>query len=99
MQNSSTTTLGQAAAAQSMPVVEAGATNMAAVTKSDTTADPAGPFRGIVFGGAGIIKLTTLEGDSVTIPSGVLATGIIHPIRFTRVWSATTTATDIWGVK
>lgn len=69
------------------------------VTKSDTVADPAGPFRGIVIGTAGIIKVTMASGETRTIPSGVLAAGVIHPLSFTRVWNGTTTATDIYGVK
>ena len=73
--------------------------DMVAVTQSDATNDPNGPFRGIAFGGAGILKVTTMDGNDRTIPSGVLAAGQIHPLRVKRVWSATTTATDIWGVK
>lgn len=73
--------------------------DIVAVTKSDATDDPAGPFRGIVIGGVGIVKLHTAAGQDRTIPSGVLAAGVVHPIRFTRVWNSTTTATDIHGVK
>lgn len=69
-----------------------------AVTKSDGTNDPNGPFRGIVFGTAGIIKMTLADGTTVTLPSGVLAAGVIHAIRFKRVWNSTTTAADIYGV-
>lgn len=74
------------------------ASDLVAVTKSDTVADPGGPFRGILIGVAGIVKLTTNAGTTVTLPSGALAAGIIHPIRFTRVWNGTTTATDIYGI-
>lgn len=72
--------------------------NIVAVTKSDATNDPNGPFRGICFGTAGIVKVTTLDGSDVAIPSGVLAAGVIHPLYILRVWSTTTTATDIYGV-
>ena len=74
------------------------ADDLVAVTKSDATADPGGPFRGILVGVAGVVKLTTNAGTTVTLGSGVLAAGVIHPIRFTRVWSTTTTATDIYGI-
>lgn len=82
------------------PVISsASATDIVAVTKSDTVDDPNGPFRGIVFATAGILKIQTADGQARTIPSGVLAAGIIHPIQCTRVWSGTTTAVDVWGVK
>lgn len=74
-------------------------TDIAAVTKSDGTADPAGPFRGLVFSGAGDIKLTMASGQTRIIPSGLLATNVIHPLQFSRVWSTGTTATGIYGVK
>lgn len=75
------------------------AKDIVAVTKSDTEDDPNGPFRGIVFGGAGIVRVRTANDQDRTIPSGVLAAGSIHPIRFTRVYNSTTTATDIYGIK
>jgi hypothetical protein len=75
------------------------ATDLIAVTKHDTDDDPNGPFRGLAFGGAGIIKLETADGTERTIPDGVLAAGIIHPIAFVRVANTTTTATDIYGAK
>ena len=72
--------------------------DMVAVTQSDTVADPAGPFRGIFIGVAGILKFTTLGGTDVTLQSGELAVGVIHPIRVARVWSTITTATAIYGI-
>lgn len=69
------------------------------VTKSDATADPNGPFRGLHVGSSGIIKLTMPSGRTVTFTDGELAIGQIHAIRFTRVWSAVTTATVLRGVK
>lgn len=72
--------------------------DMIAATKHDTTNEARGPCRGIVFGGAGILKVTTIYGGDRTIPSGVLAAGIIHPLRVTRVWNTGTTATDVWLV-
>ena len=69
-----------------------------AVTKSDATADPNGPFRAIIIGGAGIVKVTMDSGETRTIPATVLAAQTVYEMRFTRVWDATTTATDIWGL-
>ncbi len=70
-----------------------------AVTVSDATADPNGPFYSLYVGVAGgAIKLTTLQGNDVTltaVPLGVLKVGC------TRVWSTgtTTTSTLIIGLK
>lgn len=75
------------------------ASDIFAVTESDATADPNGPFRGLVFGVAGAIKIQTSAGSTIVLPSGLLAVGIIHPIKITRVWSTGTTATSIYGVK
>lgn len=72
--------------------------DVVAVTKSDTVDDPGGPFRGLIIGVAGIVKLTTPAGTTVTFASGVLASGVVHPIRFTRIWNTTTAATDLYGV-
>lgn len=66
------------------------------VAKSDTVADPNGPFRGILLDAAGTVKLTTIAGTDRTYISGELTAGMIHPIRFTRVW---TTGTGSQGIK
>lgn len=68
------------------------------VTQSNTITDPNGPFRGIFFAAAGDISLVNKNGRSVTITSGALVPGVIHPIRFTRVNVTGTTATGIFGV-
>lgn len=54
--------------------------------------------RGISFGTAGALEVV-LEGDtnSVVIPSGALAAGVIHPLRVKRVVSTGTTASGIVG--
>lgn len=65
------------------------------ITPHDT--NEIGPYRGIVFGVAGILRITTQNGNSRTIPSGVLAAGVVHPIRFIGVHTDTT-ADDIWGL-
>lgn len=50
--------------------------------------------RGFSFAVAGAIKVTTVEGKTVTIPSGALGAGIIWDIRCTHIWATGTTATD-----
>jgi hypothetical protein len=69
-----------------------------AVTQSDSTNDPNGPFRGFAFGTAGDIKVRTLNGSDVVIPDGVLSAGVIHPIHILFVWTTGTTASEIYGV-
>lgn len=57
------------------------------------------PVRGVSFGTAGALKVLTAGGDTVTVPSGALAVGVIHPMQLRRVFSTGTTAADIvlWG--
>jgi hypothetical protein len=70
-----------------------------AMLTPDNDADLAIPTRGIAFGTAGALKVTLVGGDVVTIPSGVLATGMVHWLRIKRLWGAPgTTATNILGV-
>lgn len=64
------------------------------ITPSDSTVLAA---RGIVFKTAGILHIKDGNGVERTIPSGVLAVGVIHWIKVTLVY-ADTAATDIWGV-
>lgn len=68
------------------------------VSQSDTVNDPNGPFRAIVFGTVGVLRLTTPENADITIPSGVLSAGIVHPMRIHRVWTTSTTAANIYGL-
>lgn len=64
-------------------------TKAVAVTKSDTVRQ-----EGILYvGGAGDVKVTTIEGDVVTFV-GVPA-GTILPVFVILVWSAVTTATSM----
>lgn len=58
-----------------------------------------GAIRGIAFGGAGALKITTVGGNTVTIDSGVLAAGVIHPIGIVKVFATGTGATNIWGFR
>ncbi|VTR90823.1 Uncharacterized protein OS=Thalassobacter stenotrophicus GN=PM03_12725 PE=4 SV=1 [Gemmata massiliana] len=55
------------------------------------------PFstRGISFGAAGMVRVTMIGGETVTIPSGALAAGAIHALRVVRVHSTGTTATGL----
>lgn len=73
--------------------------DIVAVTQSDTVNDANGPFRALIIGGAGIVKLTTPSGVDRTIPATVLSPQTMYPIKCVRVWSTTTTATDIYGVR
>lgn len=43
--------------------------------------------RGIAFSTAGALVYESPEGDSITIASGVLAAGMIHPVQMRRVVS------------
>jgi hypothetical protein len=72
-------------------------TEVVLVTPSDTVdlrADGR-PCRGIAFKTAGDLEINDLQGNTVIIPSGVLAAGMIHPIYATRILDGSTTATDI----
>ncbi len=69
----------------------------AAVTTSDTTADPAGPFAGIFTGAGGTIKLTAISGEVLTFLS--LPAGVILPVATQRVWTSTTSATSMIGLR
>lgn len=70
------------------------ASNIALVTPSDG-ADLAAPTRGLSFGTAGALSVITVGGQTVTIPSGALGAGTIHPLRIARVRSTGTTAANI----
>lgn len=72
-------------------------TKVVLVTPSDTAdIDTSSvPTRGISFGTAGVLVVIDAKGNTVSIPSGALTAGIIHPLRVTRVKSTNTTASDI----
>lgn len=70
------------------------ADSIALVTPHDSN-ELSAVTRGISFAAAGALKVVTVNGDTVTIPSGALAAGIIHPLRVKQVWSTGTTATGI----
>ena len=68
----------------------------AAVTPSDASADPAGPFASLLVTGAGTVKLHKLVGTDVSLAAVVVGQEI-H-IATQRVWSTGTSATII-GLK
>jgi len=73
-----------------------GGTEVVLITPSDADLRSDGrPCRGIGFGTAGVLEIVDLQGNTVAIPSGVLAAGIIHPIYATRILATNTTATNI----
>ena len=73
------------------------ATSVALVTPSDTVdlKTTGQPCKGIAFVGVGDLEIIDLAGNTVVIPSGALAAGLIHPIYATRIKSSNTTATGI----
>lgn len=66
--------------------------NMFAVTPSDSV-DLAYASRGIYVGVSGDVQLKTINDDVITLVG--LAAGVWHPIRARRIYSTSTTATDI----
>lgn len=61
------------------------------VTKSDTVADPSGPFAALIVTVAGTLKFTAVNGGDVAL--GSTTVGQIIPIATSRVWSTGTGAT------
>lgn len=64
--------------------------------KSDTEPLPT-PVSGIAFSGAGALHVLTEAGIERTIPSGVLAAGVVHPLRITQLYDSGTSVTDPVG--
>lgn len=69
--------------------------HLAVVTPDDAN-DIAHVSRTVAIGAAGTLKVTTLGGETVTIPSGMLSANVFHRLRVARVWATGTTATPIW---
>jgi hypothetical protein len=65
-----------------------------AVTKSDSTNDPAGPFAGLYVATAGNVKFNDIAGNTITVTSAPV--GVI-PIATLRVWSNGTSGT-VYGL-
>ena len=66
------------------------------ITPSDTTL-LAPVTRALSWAGAGDLVVQYIDGINHTIPSGALATGIMHPLQVRRVLATGTTATGIVG--
>lgn len=67
----------------------------AALVTPDDSNDLTSMTRGVSFGTAGAIKVTTAGGETLVIPSGALAAGVVHPVAWVRIWSTSTTAANI----
>jgi hypothetical protein len=68
----------------------------AAVTKSDTTNDPAGPFSGFIVTSSGTVSLSMQDGSTLTFGAQSFTAAVTaYPYSFRRVNSTGTTATII----
>ncbi len=67
-----------------------------AVSVSDSVADPAGPFAGLLVAVAGTLKFTDNQGNVVV--TGSLLAGTVIPIATKMVWSTGTGGT-IYGLR
>lgn len=67
-----------------------------AITPNDS-ADLTFETRALYVGGAGNAQVTLEGGDTVTL-TGLLA-GVVYPLRVTRVLAASTTATNLVGLR
>ena len=74
------------------PGLESPADNAAAVTPDDNT-DLGFVSRGLYIGGSGDISIITNGGQTITFVG--VPTGVILPVRATRVRATGTTATNI----
>lgn len=63
----------------------------------DNDNDLAEMVRGISIGGAGDLRVTFVDGETVTLPSEILAVGVRNEMQVVRVLADETTATVIWG--
>ncbi|MFZ0547822.1 MAG: hypothetical protein WAM60_20420 [Candidatus Promineifilaceae bacterium] len=73
--------------------------NPAAEAEAVTPSDSANidPTRGIYVGTSGDLRVMMLNGDIVTFSS--LAAGIVHPLQVVRVYSTSTTASEIVALR
>ena len=69
-------------------------TDAVAVTVSDTTADPAGPFASLLCTVAGTLKISTIRQPNSSV-SLVVVAGQVIPIVTQRVWSTGTSSTVV----
>ena len=72
------------------------ANGIVAITPSDSADIPGAYVRAIIVGGDGNVNATFADGST-----GVFAAiaGQIYPMNITRVWSTSTTATGIAGLR
>lgn len=80
--------------ATNQPGLQSPPAHVALVTPSDGS-DLEKVTRGVSFVAAGDLAVVTAGGETVTIPSGALAAGIMHPLRLARIKATGTTATGI----
>lgn len=71
--------------------------HIALVTPNDST-DLVKASRGLLIGGSGTLKVTTVGGETITIPATCVPAGGVLPLRVARVWATGTTATDIHSI-
>lgn len=64
--------------------------------RSDDTDFATNSTRALYTGSGGDMKVTTVEGDTVTFKS--VPAGAILPVRAARLWSTGTTVTDCIGL-
>jgi hypothetical protein len=64
------------------------------ITKADSDLTTA--IRGLYVGTTGNVRVTTVGGDDVVIPT--VPAGAILPIEIKRVWSTNTTASGFVGI-
>jgi hypothetical protein len=73
------------------PGLESPATRLKSVVPNDSV-DLDHASRALNAAGAGLVRVTTLGGDTETL---FLAAGIAFPLRVSRIWQTGTTATGI----
>ena len=71
--------------------LESPPTHVLPVTPSDTT-DLSHPSRAVNVAVSGIVRLTSIEGETADL---YVAEGIAFPIRASRIWQSGTTASGI----
>lgn len=68
----------------------------AAVTKSDTVADPAGPFAGFTVSASGTVSVALLDGSTLAFGGATFTAGpTSYPYSIKRVNATNTTATVV----
>lgn len=78
------------------PTSTSPAKSIVELTTSDTVNFTARP-RGIIVKTDGVIVLVNEDNTTLTIPAGVLLTGVVHPISPKRI-NATATTAVLYGV-